>query len=464
MSLSELVRKSWEIATFPLEETKLGQSVFQSKLGRLASSTILKSLFKTKPYHYLAHSALGKKLPAIKDRTKTIALRAAGQTVNLFGSLALLAYCGHYEQYTEIRAVKKQPLPAIINVVTYNLAMGEGGPFEWTKSLFKSPLTEYSAKGIEGIAQVLREENAHIACLNEIGISGVRGEHQPNIFAEKTPLKSYLFGSGVTFLASYWNPFAGMRHDFLANGNAIMTAAQIIDSTHIRSLETFKPATISTFNDWLVGTEGLLHAAINYNGNRINVYCNHFSSEEFRTFPWIKQERDRVTEAKILASIVSSPAIIAGDLNTVPLPSRDFTFGDDGKKYQDEETLIVLEHELKKKGLVLGYALKEMMNLGAVKIYEGTYIGRVPIDDLGKRFTVKEKSQRRKHERIDYVLVVNNPNSMIQLKIISDKVKCLRLNSDHCPVVAEIGVSYQIRNETGRNTAQDRTKNTSQDY
>lgn len=426
MGLSNLVKKAWAIATYPLEETSIHKNLssrfpFYEKLTR----------------------------PIVKERKKSLALRGMAATVSVAGCLGLLAWAGHQGQYTEINQVQEKPLSARFKVVSYNIAMGDGGPFEWTKSLFKSPLTEYSPKGIEGVVRTLRDENPDVACLNEIGISGVRDEHQPKIIAGKTRLKNYVFGSNITFTASYWNPFAGVRHDLLANGNAIMSAVPIIDATHIRSTEPFKPATISTFNDWLVGTEGLLHAAIVYNGQRINIYCNHFSSREFESVPWIKHERDRTKEARLLAAFISAPAIVIGDFNTTPLPSQNLSFDDDQQKYLNEETLLAFNEELAKRGLVLSSALEGIMNRDITRTYPGTYMGRVNTEDLGK----PRNGIGRKYERIDYIFVVNHPRKKLQLEIASDKVDCPRLDSDHCPVIAEIQAVYSRHPRTKSTTS-----------
>ncbi|HLC52046.1 MAG TPA: hypothetical protein VJI98_02270 [Candidatus Nanoarchaeia archaeon] len=418
MSLVGIIKKAWALATFPLEKTRIHQN--------------LSDQFKL--YEKLT-------APLVRNRKRSLALRGTAATLSIASSLALFTWTGHQGRYTEINQVAEKPLPARFKMVSYNIAMGDGGPFEWTKSLFKSPLTEYSPKGIEGVVKTLNDNKASIACLNEIGISGVRGEHQPRIIAELTPLKNYVFGSNITFAASYWNPFEGVRHDFLANGNAIMSTARIIDTTHIRSTEPFKPATISTFNDWLVGTEGLLHAAIVYNGERINIYCNHFSNREFESFPGIKHERDRTTEARLLAAFISAPAIVVGDFNTTPLPSQNISYGDDGQKYLNERTLLVFNEELVKRGLVLSSALENIMDSNRTKTYPGTYMGRVQTEDLGK----PRGGIGRKYERIDYVFVVNNPNKKLQLRIVSDKVECPRLDSDHCPVVAEVEAVYSLK-------------------
>src|SRR3989344_671224 len=313
--------------------------------------------------------------------------------LTLFGALAPVV--GYEKQKVETQNSNPQgTIEQTISVMSANIAACAGRPFSFW-DLFPNPVTEWwhgetANRGCKKLEEMIRENGITIVGLQEIEQSDVRKEDQPKLFAQHTGLSNYSFASNIT------HRFPGLW--YLANAKAILSQAPIESSTWI-PLEDKKPFSWGTIFDFLVGTEGIHHITLRYQGHLINVINVHLSNEEF-----IKNElddgrlqREREIEFRAVFEYAAKvtkegPTILLGDWNSAPPRIRFKNFSNTDGKYEGENTWETALEIVDREGLVLEHA-GLLDPYGSLNM-PGSYHGVVPPSELGYSSHRKDTGER----------------------------------------------------------------------
>lgn len=301
-----------------------------------------------------------------------------------------------------------QPSSAI-TVMTANIARGEGKDF--------SPFTLFSEKpkpGIQALEELITQEKVDLACFQEIEHTP-RGEHQPKQIAEVTGLTNYVFSQ------NFVHDFLGLYH--FADGNALIGNYQF-QNTHRLGLDRYKRFSLSSISEVITGSKSILSTTINYKNQDITVICTHLSNWDTDFFT-SEKETDAELEAVFRYTIDHAPAIILGDLNTLP----------DRKPVWNRVQELL--HQQPQVSLQYDPRL-ELFSTTAISTFPATSYDAVPEEMLGRNVTSRINGDTR-----DYIFVVNDANSPLQLDLSEVRIINDKYYSDHAPGVGKIKINWK---------------------
>ncbi len=325
------------------------------------------------------------------------------------GSVAIGIQRPKIEIYTAPETQHAQ-LPGQINVLSANIARGEGSSFD-----VDSPITFFQQKtrgGIEALENLVRQEDIAIACFQEMEYT-ITKEHQPKDFAERTQLKNYAFGENYRYAFFGLFPYA--------DGNAIHGIVPLYNAG-TENLEEGKLLSLTHFQKLITGSKKLFHATVDYKAGEntypLTIVCTHISNLNLS----FSAEREQEAELKVLFDYAKThtPAIIMGDFNI--MPQERFALL---KEWLSENPQLELQYDPR----------LQLFNNPEQHTYPATYIGAVPKNLLGTKSTRPLMGQT-----IDYIFVLNNKNDPLQLQLLETQVETELYYSDHRPLLGKIEI------------------------
>ncbi|MBI2666096.1 hypothetical protein HYX13_00635 [Candidatus Woesearchaeota archaeon] len=326
---------------------------------------------------------------------------------------------------------QKQFEQSTLNILTANVARGQGHEVYVSNFLASPFLKQLEPKKNEGSLHALEEliiqENIDLAFFQEIENSFIAGEHQPRRLAQNTQLPNYVFAPNFAhqYLAQF--PFT--------DGNAVIGRSQFYDSQRL-SLESEKKLGLSTVTNLVVGSKGILYTKIFYKNQPIHLFCIHLSSSDTMLFG---NERESEFKAVFKYVAAHTPAIIAGDFNTIPLSAQRYPFSK--SKYLGEKSWAIAQKILDDEGVTLQYDSRlELFNPEGEFSYQGTFVGSVSPDKLGHKADLPDSK-----ETIDYILIAGRESDSLQLKLEETHVDLTHYYSDHAPVLGKVKIVEKKR-------------------
>lgn len=327
--------------------------------------------------------------------------------------VAIGIQCPRIETYTASETQQAQ-LPKQMNVLSANIARGEGSSFD-----IDSAMTFFQRKprsGIEALEGLIRKEDIDIGCFQEVEYT-ISREHQPKDFAETTQLRNYAFGENYRYAFLGFFPYA--------DGNAIHSIVPI-QNAGTENVEEGKPLSWTHFQKVITGSKKLFHATVDYKTEEqsypLTIVCTHLSNLNLS----FTATREQEIEMKVLFDYASThtPAIIMGDFNTMP-HEQGFALW---KSWLSENPQLDFQYDSR----------LSLFDAPEQHTYPATFIGAVPRDMLGTKST-----RPLMGETIDYIFVLNNKNDPVQLQLLETRPETTQLYSDHRPLLGKIGITVK---------------------
>jgi len=238
---------------------------------------------------------------------------------------------------------------------------------------------------------------------------------EPADIAEKTQLKNYV--SGQNF-----------GSEIMVNGNAIHSTANLYDAVRI-PLQKYVPFGWAHITNIVSGSKGILHTKVAYGEHELNLICTHLSSEQWTREGILGRDKEREYEMRQLIELAAenTPAIVMGDMNTVPLGILNRT------KHAGEETWLEAQRVAKEYGVeIISDPRLHLFDPNTPPELPNTSVG--PVEEFGEPVKIKHK------RIIDYVFLVTHPDDPIQLKIKNTTHIHYSHIADHAPVITDIAV------------------------
>lgn len=339
-----------------------------------------------------------------------------------------LVYSMHRKPVIDIKSDSGSYLRSSFRVMTANAARGEGDTLYPKDLIFPK---NKSTKGISALEDIIKEQNIDVACFQEIEASYTHhGEDQPKEIAEGTALRNYVFGQNFSFQL----PFR--PNLWFADGNAIHSKASLYDVQKVLFYEG-NPSALVRWVEPIAGLKGVLHAKVDYMRDDgrlfpINILCTHLSAVQLNSY-----EREFEMGVLFEHAARNTPAIILGDLNTVPVGARYARYPSGGD-YSQEVSWYVARDIAREYGVdIISDPRLHLFEEGAFPEFPATFPGKVSNDKLGlpgkPDWSVSQKV-------IDYILIVSHPDDSIKLGFKDMHVDYSHRCSDHAPVIADIEV------------------------
>jgi len=354
----------------------------------------------------------------------------AGMVTSIAGSAFL--YSTHRAPEVVTASKSSPPLTMSIRVMTANIAGGIGREHRFLDFFADIFYDQKIAEGTPLLEAIIRGEQIDIACFQEMEHSYIIGENQPARIADNTQLQNYAYGQNFTF---------DLFGKFFANGNSIHSTTQLFDVKRIPQ-QKHTPFGWAQITKPFVGSKSYTTAKVNVQGNElheINVFCAHMSAKQW-TMDRFRSEKGREREYEMLQLMElaahNTPAIVLGDINTVPLGSRHIKYYPGRKNYLGERTWEVAEEVAKTHGVQIQAAPQlHLFDRDTPHELPATYIGRAT-----GRFGKPLEKDAPYRKVIDFVFLVTHPDDPIQLTLKDTRVVHYSIVSDHAPVIADIEV------------------------
>jgi len=338
-----------------------------------------------------------------------------------------LVYSMHRSPVNYTRSDKGSYIGSNFRVMTANAARGEGDILYVQDLIFPN---NKGTKGISALENMIKEQAIDVACFQEIEAAYTHRENQPKEIADNTPLRNYVFGQNFSFQL----PF--MPDSWFADGNAIHSKASLYDVEKVLFYKG-NPSALVRWVKPIAGLKGVLHAKIDYERNDgrlfpVNILCTHLSAVQLDSY-----EREFEMGVLFEHAARNTPAIVLGDLNTVPIGAR-YALYPGGTDYSHEVSWYIAKDIAKVYGVdVISDPRLHLFEEDAFPEFPATFPGKVSKDKLGlpgkPDWSVSQKV-------IDYILIVSHPDDSIKLRFKDMHVDYSRRCSDHAPVIADIEV------------------------